>query len=162
MFRKLRSDLFIACCKFLICQSYVWFRCRLFRRILWTVVCRMCNFTLALEIEFFRLRTKACLTRSTSPRPLIKMPFLKLPPPNCSCHLLMHLSSGDLTPYSCLNSHWTRWRDWNFPCHNPVCPYCSTADIVQLAHNMHLKLLPVNCSWDACATRVSKTVWVYS
>jgi hypothetical protein len=46
-------------------------RRKLFRRILWTVVRRIFNSVLALEIDLFGLRAKACLTRSTSSSDLL-------------------------------------------------------------------------------------------
>jgi hypothetical protein len=55
---------------------------------------------------------------------------------NCSCHLQMRLSSGGLTPYLHLNSHWTWIMDSNLVYHNIVCAFCCTADIVLIAQNM--------------------------
>jgi hypothetical protein len=42
------------------------FRRKLFQRILQTVICGICNSALTWEIDFFRLRMKACLTQSSS------------------------------------------------------------------------------------------------
>jgi hypothetical protein len=101
------------------------FRCRLFQRILWTVVCSICNSALAWEIDFFKLRAKACLT-STSSSDLgsaVEYLFFTLPVSlNCFCHLLVLLSSGGLTPYSHLNWQ-TRIMNSNFTYHNMICTF---------------------------------------
>jgi hypothetical protein len=50
------------------------FRRRLFRRILWTAVCGICNSAFAREVDVFGLRVKACLTQCTSSWDLLGHP----------------------------------------------------------------------------------------
>jgi hypothetical protein len=116
------------------------FRRRLFWRIPWAVICSIYNSAVAREIDFFGLRTKACLTRPTSSSDLLGRPvechFSTLPVSlNYSYYLLMLLSSGGLTPYSRLNSRWTRIMDSNFAYHNTICAFCHTVDIVMMTYN---------------------------
>jgi hypothetical protein len=55
------------------CNSYC-FRRRIFRRILWTVVCSIFKLALFREIDFFGLRVKACITQSTSSSDRLRRP----------------------------------------------------------------------------------------
>jgi hypothetical protein len=86
------------------------FRRRLFRRILWTVACGICNSVLAREMDFFWLCVKACLTRSVPLADLFGRPvecrFFTLPiSVNCLYHLIMLMSSGGLSSKFTLNSN---------------------------------------------------------
>jgi hypothetical protein len=93
------------------CYYLYGLRCRLLRRILLTVVFGIHNSALALEIDFFGLFMKACLTRITFSSGLLDRPvecLFATPSFSCSCHLLMILSSGGLTPYSHINPRLTQ------------------------------------------------------
>jgi hypothetical protein len=117
VYLKLRSYLFITC-SFWTTWNLYGLRHRLFRRILWTFVCCICNCAPAREMDFSGLRVKACLTRTTTSLDLgrsVEYHFSALPVTlNCSYHLLMLLSTGDLTSYSHLNLGWSRIMDSNW------------------------------------------------
>jgi hypothetical protein len=81
------------------CNLYV-FRRKLFRRVLWTVVCHICNSALVWEIDFFGLCTKACLTQSITLSDFFSTLPVSL---NRLYHLLTPLPTGGFTPYSHLN-----------------------------------------------------------
>jgi hypothetical protein len=79
------------------------YMCGLFRRILCTAVCGIFKSALAWEIDFFGLRTEACITRSTSSSNFQapnRMYFSTMPVfLNFSYHLLMLLLPCGLTPH---------------------------------------------------------------
>jgi hypothetical protein len=86
--------------------------CRLSWRILWRVLCGICNSVLAQEISFFGPHKEAYLTKFIFSSDLLGHPVQCLFSTllvclNKSYHLLMCLSSSGFTTYPCLNSCWT-------------------------------------------------------